>query len=516
MKTSLSSSFLPKLPPVLLVLSLLAVYFSALAPGLTWANGGGDGGDLITAAATGGIAHPTGYPLYLILARLFQLLPVGTLAFRTNLMSALVTALGAGLVYWIVSAYVSKTRQFPGWPAGLGAGFAFGLAPLVWSQAVITEVYALQGFLVLLILALYIKPVEQASRSEAVRLSRWRGLALGLAMGNHMTTLFLVPVCLLLGSMQSQPQRQQEAQQPSVWLRSLRLDGALLRTQLAWFALGLCLYLLIPLRAFVQPPVNWGNAITPERLWWLVSGNTYQRYSLPFTLGGLWEYPQMGAGLLWEQFGLPGLVLGSLGLVVFGARSRLYALTLWMAAASLAFTLFYRPGDWQVYLIPLFIAFAIWIGVGVDGLVRGLSLRHASFGLGLTVLLTAYFLGRSAVYGDQVDASKDLRAEDFGREVLAAAPEDAMIFAEGDRAIFALWYFHLALRQRPDLAVMASDLLHFDWYQETLQSTYPTLVVPGPFPWPETMAFANPGRPVCYVHYAGETQIRCTQPLTAR
>ena len=516
MKTFLSSSFLPKLPAVVLVLSLLAVYLSALAPGLTWANDGGDGGDLITAAATGGIAHPTGYPLYLLLARLFQLLPVGTLAFRTNLMSALVTALAAGLVYSIVSTYVSTTKPLPGWPAGLAAGFAFGLAPLVWSQAVITEVYALQGFLVLLILALYIKPVEQASRSEAVRLSRWRGLALGLAMGNHMTTLFLVPVCLLLGSMQSQPDQEEKAQKASTWLRGFQLDWMLLRTQLAWFGMGLCLYLMIPLRALVQPPVNWGNAITLERLWWLVSGKIYQSYYLQFTLSGLWERIQAGAGLLWEQFGLAGLALASLGLVVFGSRSRLYALTVWIAAVSLAFALVYRPNDSQVYLIPLVISFAIWLGIGVNGLVQGLSSRHSILGLGLGVLLTAYFLGRSAVQGSDLDASKDLRAESFGREVLAAVPEDAMLFAEGDRAIFALWYFHFALRQRPDLVVMASDLLHFDWYQETLQSTYTTLVVPGPFPWPESMAFANPGRPVCYVQYAGETQIRCSQPLTAR
>ena len=50
----------------------MAVYLASLAPGLTWANFGADGGDLIAAAATGGVAHPTGYPFYLLLARLFQ------------------------------------------------------------------------------------------------------------------------------------------------------------------------------------------------------------------------------------------------------------------------------------------------------------------------------------------------------------------------------------------------------------------------------------------------------------
>jgi hypothetical protein len=70
-----------RLPRLFLMCSLLAIYSSTLAPGLTWANSGSDGGDLIAAAATGGVPHPTGYPLYLLLARLFQILPVGSLAF---------------------------------------------------------------------------------------------------------------------------------------------------------------------------------------------------------------------------------------------------------------------------------------------------------------------------------------------------------------------------------------------------------------------------------------------------
>src|SRR5919108_312645 len=57
MKISLSQSLLKTLPQVLLVFSLLIIYLSVLAPGLTWANDGNDGGDLIAAAATGGIAH---------------------------------------------------------------------------------------------------------------------------------------------------------------------------------------------------------------------------------------------------------------------------------------------------------------------------------------------------------------------------------------------------------------------------------------------------------------------------
>ena len=508
-------AFIRYIPPGLLTISLMIVFVTTLAPGLTWANGGSDGGDLIAAAATGGIAHPTGYPLYLLLARLFQFLPLGSLAFRTNLMSALVTALAAALVYSIVTAFLSTSRPVQYWPAGMAAGMAFGLAPLIWSQAVITEVYALQAFLVVLVLYLYAfaKPV-QASESEQSRLSRWRGLVLGLAMGNHVTSILLVPVALLLGSVHSQPEPDGTPHAGRSWFRSLKFDAASLRKQLACFVLGLSLYLIIPLRALTHPPVNWGNAVTPERLWWLVSGQLYQSYYLEFTLAGLWERIQAWAALLLEQFGLPGLVLGLIGLAVFGSRSRLYALTAWMAAVSLAFAVFYRSDDSYVYLIPMFISFAIWIGLGSAGLVKALSPRLPILGLGLGLLLIGYFVGRSVVYVSEVDASDDLRAESFGREVLAAAPENALIFAKGDRAVFTLWYYHFGLSERPDLAVMASDLLHFDWYQENLQSTYPSLAVPGPFPWLGTIAAANPSRPACYVQYADQTEIECAGRMT--
>jgi hypothetical protein len=509
----LHSQFLQKyLPPATLATSLLAAYLGTLAPGLTWANGGSDGGDLIAAVATGGIAHPTGYPLYLLLARVFQFLPLGSLAFRTNLMSALAAVLAALLVYEIVSHSQRASDSKPAWLGGMAAGYAFGLAPLVWSQAVITEVYALQAFLTALILYLYTRAARPGNGGQKQRDS-WRGLVLGLAMGNHVTTLLLVPAALVLGSVQGQPDVSTNGKRSR--FENLKFDrGAFLR-QAAAFVAGLSIYLVIPLRALGHPSVNWGNAVTPARFWWLVSGQLYQSYYLQFDLSGFWERAQAWAALLIDQFGLPGLILGLIGLVVFGARSRLYALTGWIAAISLIFTVFYRSNDSHVYLIPMLMSFAIWVGLGIEGLVRPLSLRRPILGIGLGLILIAYLVGRSTVHWRAVDASQDVRAEAFGREVLSHAPQSAILFADGDQAIFALWYFHFALRERPDLSVVAGDLLHFNWYQENLRATYPSLIIPGPFPWPETIAIANPSRAVCYAQYSDRPEIDCSEPGTS-
>ncbi len=181
-------SYISCMFPLLLALILGVCYSLSIAPGLTWAHFSADGGDLISAAATGGVPHPTGYPLYLILARGFQFLPVGDLAFRTNLLSAVCTILAALLLY----AYLShQLRDRPlGQFASFLAALAYGLAPFVWGQALVTEVYALHGLL--MVFCIYVLSLEESKISE------WtRGFVFGLAATNHLTAIMMLPLLVL-------------------------------------------------------------------------------------------------------------------------------------------------------------------------------------------------------------------------------------------------------------------------------------------------------------------------------
>jgi hypothetical protein len=448
-----------------------------------------------------------------LLARLFQFLPFVSLAFRTNLLSAVATVSASVLVYLLVRDLLSNQDETNPWAAALAAGYAFGLAPLVWSQAVITEVYGLQSFLLALVLYLYagarLRPLTASGQK---RLDCWRGLALGLAMSNHVTSLLIVPAALVIGSVDSQMQQESNTDSWPAWIRSLKFDAGALFRQLGMFAMGLSLYLVIPLRALSNPPVNWGNAVTPERFWWLVSGQLYQSYYLQFNPAEAWGRIQAWAGLLLQQFGLPGVVLGLAGLIVFGRRSRLLSLSLWSAVVFSVFAIVYSAADSYIYLMPFFLSFAIWIGLGIAGLANLFGQQASLWRTVFAFLLIGYVAGHAMRSVNQADASFDDRAESFGREILASAPEHAILFARGDEAVFALWYFHLALDQRPDLTVVAEDLLHFDWYQEDLHATYPALVVPGPFPWVTTLASSNPSLPICYVQYSTQTEMNCLPP----
>lgn len=502
------------LPPLLLGGSLLLLYLDTLAPGLTWANQGVDGGDLITAAATGGIPHPTGYPLFLMLARLFQGLPVGSLAYRTNLMSAIFSVLAALVIYGTVMRALAPTRTIPAALAGLAAGYCFGLAPLVWSQAVVTEVYALQAFLVAWIVYLCSEPVP-AAPLERKALDRRRGLALGLALGNQITTLFLVPAALLLGA--TRKVETGEYQSQSYWrhrFAEFRFDFRSLGRQLLWLAVGLSLYLILPLRALAHPPINWGNPVSPERLWWLVSAKLYQDPFLQLERPQLLYQLKTWADFTVVQFGFLTIIIALIGLIVFGKASRLWAITAMAAISALAFSAVYHPADGEVYLIPLLVSLSIWLGIGIASLAEGLAKRSRAAGIVVSLLLLGIILVRPVSYYRQVDASRDTRAESFGRQVLSSVPDNAILIARGDHAIFSLWYFLFALGQRPDLILIADELLQFDWYRESLRTVYPALELPEPYPWPQIIARANGQRPTCIVKYSDGEEIECMPALS--
>jgi len=502
------------LPPIVLGLSLFTVYLLTMAPGLTWAHDGMDGGDLITAAATGGVPHPTGYPTYLLLAAFFQKLPVGSLAFRTNLMSAFVTVLAAVLIYKIVADSILPSKPELNLCAAMIAGYAFGLAPLIWSQAVITEVYALQMFLTVLVLYLYTGTAPLSNRSQ-IYLDKWRGIVLGITMGNHITTILLLPVAFTLGSIRPRLIHDGTSQAERIAIGRLKFDTASLFRQFLFCGLGLSLYLILPLRALAHPPVNWGNAVTLRRFWWLVSGQLYVGNLFParIEIGEILLGVQAWASLLLQQWGLIGLILACIGLIYFFSPSRLSLFTIWQLIVSSGFAIFYRSFDSYVYLLPACISISIWIGVGFGQVIASKYFVQHRLGWAISIILLIYFLGLAACHWPQVDASKDIRAEIIGVQILESAPAHAIIFVQGDEAVFATWYFHYALKQRSDLIVIATDLLHFDWYQKNLRTTYPSLVISSPFPWVETIIIANPTHAVCYARYSEQTYIECLEPL---
>lgn len=426
----------------------LTVYAPTVARDLTWA---GDGGELITASMTLGVPHPPGYPTYVLLGRLFALLPAGAVAWRFNLFSAVCAAAAAGLLAVATrQAWGGRARPV----AAVAAALAFAFLPLVWSQAVVAEVYSLNLLLVAAFLAVW------AARGPGLA----SGLCLGLALTTHLTSLLLLPAALLAAG----PGR-------------ARL--------LAGCALGLLPLLALPWLARGDSPVVWGQPDTLRGWWWLVSGRLYAA-NLRVPPAAAWPDAARLAGLLRAlAIGATALLAGRADIgrrvaaptrpagdrwpLLLGATAGLYAL----------FALVYATPDAAVLLLPALLLLAFLLAPRLD--VLG----------GWAVVLPLAL----AVAGLLARADSPPSPRVAAEAALTAAPPRALLLTPGDRSLFALWYVHHVEGQRPDVVIADANLFAFDWYRLRLAQQRPDLFVPAT---DDLLAFRRSNaatRPVCAV-----------------
>ena len=157
----------------------LALYLRTLAPGLL----PGDSGEFQTLAYLLGNTHPTGYAVYLLLAKPFTWLPVGDIAYRLNLFSAVTAALAVGGTY-----LAGRLLGGQPWAALVGA-LALAVCPAFWSQALIAEVYT-PGALFLVAILLMLLLWDATGKPRYLFLA---GLLGGLSLGVHLTVALLAP-----------------------------------------------------------------------------------------------------------------------------------------------------------------------------------------------------------------------------------------------------------------------------------------------------------------------------------
>ena len=451
-------------PALSVAVAALVVYVATLAPELTFEHNGVDGGDLIAAARTLGIPHPSGYPTYTLLAWLASHLPVGTVAYRANLLSALCASLAAGLTCLSAQIVLSRSRHRLALSAATGLTLAF--SSLLWSQAVIAEVYTLLTLFAALLLWLVLS-WRQGGNDGRLWLA---GLALGLGLGNHLTLIFILPTLLVL----LWPERRR-------WLRATVLIPAI-----GLFLVGLSVYVYLPLAAARQPAVNWGDPRTWDRLWWVISGGPYRSYAFGLDLNEIPGRIAAWARLLGDQFGWLGLVLVVVGFWGWwqgvqsqADRTLAVAFLAWGFLAGL-YAFFYASNDSYVYLTPLLVPLALAWGKGADSLLQvaqrfGVAWRRAA----LVVILLLPF-SSLVMHWQAADLSHDQTAHNYMKQVLDIAAPGALIVVQSDGPTFALWYGLYAERQRPDVAVVSGPLLIFPWYREQVRQLYPALAIPEP------------------------------------
>lgn len=418
------------------------VYWLTLARTVTWLHNGADGGDLVSAAVVRGIPHPPGYPLYTLIAFFFARLPNMEPAQGVAIFSAL-SASAAVLVLARAGNALVASREKLTLESFVGpiAALAFAFAPLTWSQAVIPEVYAPNLFLVALILWAC---VTDDSRRVYVA-----ALAFGLGLAHHFSILLLAPGALI-------------ALQPS------RKNWRALPLLLA----PLLFYIYLPIAALPNPPVIWGDPVTPERFLWLVTAQQYRPYLFGVDSTQVLSRFAFAARGLLDQFTLVGVALvvwGALQMAL--ARRRIFLATLVMFVPVVAYAIVYASRDSFLYLLPAFAVALLWMVYGVGDVLKwaGDDRLLRAGAVALFAVLPVYNLVTNYA---AMDVSRDRAAFEYAKQNFEGLPVDAVLFADGDEALFAVWYYRHAIEYEGARSVIVSQgLLQYDWYYDSLRRT---------------------------------------------
>lgn len=445
------------------------LYTMTAAPGITWAHHGADGGELIAAAMVNGVPHPPGYPLYTMLLRGWIALvgimaPGSELAWRGNVLSALLGSLSVGVTTVTASALLgsSARRRL----LACTVGMAWTISPLMWSQAVITEVYALHALTVALLgWVVLVHPGRP-----------WLLMPVCLVgIANHLTYLLLLPAALYLGWADSVG----PARKVSFGRRLLPAYAAAIG-----LAAGLLLYVRIPFVAGATPtpPVNWGFADNPDGLWWLISGQAYRGYLFNVPSDQMLGRVAAWANTLVTQLTPLGLGLALVGLAYWdqSAPKRRNFVLLWILPVSL-YSIVYYTRDSEIYLLPVCWMLTLLFGVGLsvsgawvaEKLQRpGTTITASLGGLALVALSVLLFVRYPAV-----SLRTDTEAQQYLTEATEIIEAGSIVVTGRDFETFALWYGAWGSgdlsAHAPDTVLVNYALYQFDWYQRLMAAVYP-------------------------------------------
>lgn len=467
---------------------LTTVYALTLAPGATW----GDGLEFAAAVHTLGIPHPTGYPLYILLGKLWELmLPIGSVAWSLSILSA---ACGVGAALCLFGAVREAMPEEEDWedepqphhwrriliPGG--TAMAWGLTPITWQICNIAEVYALFALLFNALVWLMLRNL----RTRKPWVDGLIAFLLGLALTHHRLIVLLLPA---VTGYAVQRLRQ---------MRRDRREGAARRPPPAtlwvaggfvWFLLGLAPILYLPLRAAQDPPINWGDPSTWENLLWVLRGGEYAHTRFLASEGIAWEPDQILPNVFARiQLALITLLGNFVPLMsrtpTFAALAAVTLLTImaigwwrsrpalrWSVPLTVALNLLavgvYNIADFEAYLLPTICAAWFWIAFGllwVAEAVEGLFLRRRFTYTPLVLGLLPLWLG--VRFWDLCDRSQAERADLWARGILEHLEPGSLLLTRGDGDTYAMWYAQLVDGIRPDVTVFGSNFMWSGWYRD--------------------------------------------------
>jgi len=514
----------PYLAAAIAAIAVWLLYALTLAPTTAfW-----DTSEYIATAHIMGIPHPPGNPLFVVLARAWELLlaPTGlSVAVRINLFSATMSALAHGfwflLVHRILASF-SEARLFR--LAGAAAAVAISATAFtVWNQSNVNEkVYTVSLLTIAILSWLAFRWRDSRSLAEAQGAARPQGkddnlillmvFILALSVGNHLMAFLAAPALVVMMLLV----------EPRTFV-NWRLYAAAAVVAV----IGLSIHLFLPLRAALDPVINEADPSTWQALLESLGRKQYSKPSMltdptdprletPRSIGLLiaqignyiqyfdWQWArsiQGGDELFAGGRGIFTLLFAGLGL--YGAaehyrRDRVSFAYMAVLVATLSFALIFylnfkygysygeivgvgrearevRERDY--FFIVSFSLWGLWAGVGLAALWLRLSERarqwradateRGRLALASPVLLIA--LLPLVLNFSWARRNYDYAARDWAYNLLMSVEPYSVLFTNGDNDTFPLWYLQEVEGIRRDVTVIVMSYLNTPWYVKQLK-----------------------------------------------
>jgi Protein O-mannosyl-transferase TMEM260-like len=415
--------------PVVAAVIALVVYARTLLPGIAF----GDWGEMQTVPHVLGVAHPTGYPTYVLLAWFAELLPIGSVAWRANLLSAVLVSAAVGVTVLILQ------RLEVGAVIAVAAALALGAVRTVWAAATVAEVNPLHLLFVALILHRALVWEAEHRPRDLVLVA----LLMGLALGNHLLTVFVAP---FVGVFVLWTGRR------VLWARPWLLGAA----AIAGLA-GLSVYLYIP--------------VTLDAVWWLVTGRQFRDQFDFFAASGPQTFIDALPSLWTLLVGRGTAVLPALGLVglaVLVLTRTAFGITC-VAILLCHVYVWANYLELEHYLLVPWLLLAIGAGVAVDAIARtvgellpGPAARRGAIAIAGAIALV--LVARLAISNwEASDRSAERGGDAYVAAVMDALPADAAILSIWDSST-PLWHARFVLGERPDVLVVDdTNIVYEGW-----------------------------------------------------
>ncbi|XP_009640491.1 transmembrane protein 260 [Egretta garzetta] len=386
--------------------------------------------ELITAAYELGVAHPPGYPLFTLLAKLATgLLPLGSPAYRVNLLCGLVGAAAASLLFYTVF------RLSGSYAGGILAAGVFSFSRLTWQWSITAEVFSLNNLFVGLLMALTVHFEEASTAKERSKISKLGAFCCGLSLCNQHTIVLYI-ACIV----------------PWVLSRLFRKTelslGHLLKLGLCFLA-GLLPYLYLPASSYLsRARWTWGDQTTFQGFLTHFLREEYGTFNLAKSETGssMREMLVFQLAQMKSELSLPVLALALVACVSTALPMKQQkSPVIWLFAGMFC-------------LYSLFFAWR-----------ANLDITKPLF-LGVVEVWTNY---------SACDQSNNYVIDKFARNLLSSMPTGAVVLLRGDLPGNALRYVHYCEGMRPDITLVDQEMMTYGWYLPKLAKHLPGVYFPG-------------------------------------